>query len=319
MTKEEDLVYTPGKIIIVWQTVYFASRHEGLSMPDLSSMILEGGILGGSVPLADAIRLGKYCGFIQVQDGKILLTPAGQDELLPLCNSKDPNLAVVRFVLKTIIRSSLRNFHWLLSFDKDVEVFKLAIPADWIDLLDQAELLDFFQPEVEAWWDAIWQTVLSFDESTKKEIGDVGEKLTVDYEMERLSSDGIPQPQHHVKWVSRFSDAYGYDVLSINVEREKSKAKNPSPSQIEVKSTVARSTEKFVFKLSRNEWTTAVAHLSSYFFYCWLGINLTTLTASDGPYVVPAKRFLKIVPVDQDQAGEWSECKITIDLNAFSI
>jgi len=318
MTKEQGFVVSSGKIIILWQLIYLVSQYKKMSIQELSSMIQESGALGGTVPFDDAVRLGNICKFIEFEDGIVSINSLCEDILLPLCSTKDPNTSVVRAILQRIILLSLYRFTWLLFFDKDVDAFKISIPQEWIDILDQAELFDFEQDEVEDWWNAILANVNKFDLSNTKEIGDVGEKLTVEYENSRLISDGILHPQQYLKWISRFSDNYGYDVLSIKGKTGARKKISYSPVQIEVKSTVMTNLNNFRFKISRNEWNIALENLDSYYFYFWLGVNVIKLTAADGPYVISAKSFINKIPKDQHESCEWTECRLMIDLNSIS-
>lgn len=319
MTKNQNLVYSSGKLITLWQLIYFASQYSDVSMQELSSMFEESGTLGGSVPFDDAVRLGKYCEFLEFGDGKLILGDVCYEMLLPLCSTKDPNTFVIRFILQRIIILSLYGFPWLLFFDKDIETFKASIPQEWVDLLDQANLFDFFDKDVEEWWDVILIGLNNFDLSNTKEIGDVGEKLTIDHETDRLFLDGVLPTQHYVKWVSRFSDNYGYDVLSARGKKLKARKSLVGVIQVEVKATVSTNINSFRFKISRNEWNIALKNLDSYYFYCWLGVNVYLRNATSGPFVIPAKKFLNIIPKDQSDLCEWTECRLIIDLLNFSL
>jgi len=319
MAKDQDVIYSSGKIIILWRLIYFMSQNPEISIQELAAIIEDSGVLGGTAPFGDAVRIGRYCRFLEVDKGTVLLSEECVNFLLPLCSIKDPNILVVRFVLQRIIQGSLYGFQWLLFFNKDIEIFKVSIPEEWTDLLEQAELFKFGEKEVDEWWDAILLSVNNFDLVNTKEIGDVGEKLTIEHENTRLTSDGTRTPQHYVKWASRFSNSYGYDIASVEGKRWSKKKFDMSATQIEVKSSVSANVNGFRFKISRNEWNVALENIDTYYFYCWLGISVDKQTAADGPYVIPAKSFIKIVPRDRHNTCEWSECRLTIDLTNYSL
>lgn len=319
MAKDQDVIFSSGKVIILWRLIFFMSQNPDISIQELAALIEDSGMLGGTAPFDDALRIGRHCRFLEIDKGKVLLSEECATILLPLCTSKDPNIFVVRFVLQRIIQGSLYAFQWLLFFNKDIEIFKISIPEEWTDLLEQAELLNFGETEVDEWWDTILSSVNNFDLANTKEIGDVGEKLTVDHENSRLISDGVKTPQHYVKWASRFSNSYGYDVASVEGKRWSKRKFDISAIQIEVKSSVSANINNFRFKISRNEWNIALENIDTYYFYCWLGISVDKQTATDGPYVIPAKSFIKIVPKDRHSTCEWSECRLMIDLTSYSL
>lgn len=319
MAKEKDIVYSSGKIIILWRLIFFASQNTVLSVQDLAALIEDSGVLGGTAPFDDALRIGKYCDFLEINKGVVVLSEECTNSLLPLCSSVDPNIFVVRFMLQRIIQGSLYGFQWLLFFNRDVDVFKVSIPEEWTDLLEQAGLFNFSDKDVEDWWNAILQSINNFDLVNAKEIGDVGEKLTIDHEKARLLSEGEKNPQHFVMLVSRFSDNYGYDVTSVEGKRWSKKKFDSSAIKIEVKSSVMNNANSFRFKISRNEWNVALRNIDTYYFYCWLGINVDKHTATDGPFVIPAKSFINIVPKDRHTSCEWSECRLIIDLADYSL
>lgn len=319
MSKDINTMHSSGKIVILWRSIHFAAKNPSISVQDLSTLIESSGILGGTSPFADALQIGRNCKFLDIDRGKVLLSEDCTNLLLPLCSSLDPNTLAVRFVLQRIIQGSLFGFQWLLFFNRDVEIFKVSIPEEWLDLLEQADLLNFGEEEVDRWWDTILLSVNNFDSVNTKEIGDVGEKLTITHEGARLKSYGIRTPQHYIKWAARFSNGYGFDVLSVEGKRWTKKKFDKSEIQIEVKSSVSTSVNSFRFRISRNEWNVALKNIDSYYFYCWLGVNVDQQTATDGPYVIPAKNFIKVVPKDRNKDCEWSECRLTIDLPSYSL
>lgn len=317
MTKNEDLNYSPGKIIILWQLIFYISQNEGARIQDILGVIRDSGTMGGTTPLDGAIRLASYCRFVNIRNEKVFLSDDAKVGLLPLCSTLYPNFEIVRFVTQKILMQSIYKFSWLLFFDTDAEIFKQGIPQDWIEILDSANLLDFEDVDVVAWWKAIIEYVNDFDTLNTKEIGDVGERLTMEYENKRLKANKIRNPHHRIKWVSRFSDRYGYDISSVRGKQLKANGNIIDQIQIDVKSSVSDSENGFRFHVSKNEYLTAMENIDTYYFYCWIDVNVETKKAY-GPYIVPAKKIRSHFPNDTSEICEWSECRFKIDLKKYS-
>lgn len=75
----------------------------------------------------------------------------------------------------------------------------------------------------------------------QQRIGDVGELIAIHYEIERLRSQGIKNPEKHIKHIAHFSVSAGFDILTITSNEER---------YIEVKSSLSQKGE---FYLSENE------------------------------------------------------------------
>lgn len=318
MTKNEDLNYSPGKIIILWQLIFYISQNEGARIQDVLGIIRDSGTMGGTTPIDGAIRLASYCRFVNISNEKVFLSDKAKTELLPLCSSIYPNFEIVRFVTKNILMKSIYDFSWLLFFDTDSEIFRQGIPQDWLEILDSANLLDFEDEDVVAWWKAVIEYVNDFDTLNTKEIGDVGEMLTIAYENKRLKANKIYNPQHRIRWVSRFSDRFGYDISSIRGNLLKANNDVMDKIQIEVKSSVSDMANGFRFKVSKNEYLIAIENIDTYYFYCWTNVNVETKKAQ-GPYIIPAKKIKSHFPKDTSEICEWSECRFKIDLKKYSL
>ncbi len=77
--------------------------------------------------------------------------------------------------------------------------------------------------------------------------GLVGEQLVIDYEKEKLISLNREDLADKVKWISRDSDSYGYDIESYDVDNQG----KVIPLKIEVKTTSSRIDVEFF--ISKNE------------------------------------------------------------------
>ncbi len=89
------------------------------------------------------------------------------------------------------------------------------------------------------------------------EIGELGEQLALEYEVRRLTDLGRPDLVGEVRRVSIKSDAFGYDIESVNVINGKAKK-----IFIEVKTTINKMDVDF--QVSRNEVETSNEKKDSY-------------------------------------------------------
>ena len=95
-----------------------------------------------------------------------------------------------------------------------------------------------------------------------KKLGDRGEYIVYQAEvsrlMEELSITEAEEAKKRIKWVSRESDAYGYDIQSVN--------KDKTPRYIEVKAT-QRKVGDMDFYYTENEYETAKKYGKNYYVY----------------------------------------------------
>ena len=185
--------------------------------------------------------------------------------------------------------------------------------------METADLFSIEDASVADWWQSLLESYQEYDAEKTKQIGDIGEKLTIQHERRRLGLDGIEGLHARVKWVARFSSDYGYDILSVRGSFFRDKWGMLDPIQVEVKSSTIAAESSFSFKVTRNEWNTAQTNPDSYFFYCWVGVSLTSGTASKGPFVIPAASLVSSFPIDRSNICEWTECRLVVDLVALSI
>ena len=94
-----------------------------------------------------------------------------------------------------------------------------------------------------------------------KKLGDRGEALVMQAEIKRLMNElsiSEVKARKLVKWVSRESDAYGYDIQSVNNDK--------TPRYIEVKATHSN-IGNMDFYYTQNEYETAQEYGENYFIY----------------------------------------------------
>ena len=101
----------------------------------------------------------------------------------------------------------------------------------------------------------------------KKRVGNVGELIAYDYELDRLKSQGIKNPSKYVKHVAATNTASGFDISSITRKGERF---------IEVKSCLSKND---VFYLTENEVSTLEKLGEKAFIYC---VSISDLDSGEG-------------------------------------
>ena len=309
---------TQGHIIATWHILFLAQSYRGISTKDAVSIVEKSGKLGGTVPVKHGIKICNDYDLVRFKGEELHITEICESSILPKCDNEDPNINVLRALLRHIL--SYHNFEWLIFYDSDPEIFRetlLANDPEWTNLLDNANLFDFEEEDVNIWWGRVLARYEDYKEKLKKEIGDVGEKLTYHHELQRVKADGFSPPKSYVKWASRISDRFGFDILSIRGSFFLSSFEESDKIQIEVKSSDANNPERFRFYISKPEWNKALENLNSYFFFCWSGINLKKESAQNGPFVIPATHIRALVPTDNSDFCQWSECRCVIDVSKY--
>lgn len=317
MTKSESDLLSPGRIVLLWRIIYLVNKFSNIKIQNLINLCENLGILGGTLPVKQAVRLGQQCNLIEINNGFVVLTDECVRYFIPLCHEENPNIGFLQALLYKVIINN--KYSWLLFFDEDVEIFKVAIPQGWIDLLNSAGLFDFEEKSVKDWWKELIGTFQKYDQEKSMEIGEIGEVLTYEHEKERLIIDGFSSFHLFLKWVSKISDQYGYDLISIKGGLFGKTKDIKENIYIEVKSSILKNENSFSFYLSRNEWNTAEKYLDSYYIYCWVGIDLKSKKPKSGPFIIPIKRLTNLIPVDRSEKGFWTECKIEVDLKKYAI
>lgn len=187
----------------------------------------------------------------------------------------------VQLAFRSILRTYIEEVRpiWAYKFPAGREEAFSAMSADEIKCFEEAGLgRGAIGDDVIRWWDQISALFRNPDENELLKIGREGERLTIQYEFNRV---GVSP-----KWVSIESNYAGYDVLS--------KESNVSNDRrlIEVKAT-HKNIGDAEFFISRNEWETAVATQPRYCFYIWLCGEVNKLaivsTAEMRPHIAANK------------------------------
>ena len=110
----------------------------------------------------------------------------------------------------------------------------------------------------------------------RKRIGDLGEKIALKFERDRLQALGCPREASRVKVISaEFANA-GYDMESFDMDKDGKMHR----IYVEVKSSAGR---KIDFYWSANELEKAKTHAERYWIYFIPGIDEQTQKSSDKP------------------------------------
>ena len=99
------------------------------------------------------------------------------------------------------------------------------------------------------------------EERTYKQLGNRGEYYVYKEEIKRVMKElslNEKEAKKNVKWVARDSDAFGYDILSVNADK--------TPRYIEVKATRSKC-GNMDFYYTANEFATALQYGKNYYVY----------------------------------------------------
>lgn len=311
---------TYGHVAASWNILYLISRYNGISPKKAVNIALQMGKMGGTFPAKQGLKICLDYDLVRINEDLLYLTEVAQEKLIPKCDQDDPNVNVIRSLLFHLI--SYHNFQWLIFYDTDSAIFReqiLANDPEWVTLLDNAKLFDFEEEDVNIWWDMVLSKYEDNKNKIKKAIGDVGEKLTFDHELNRIKSDGFVPAKYFVKWASRISDKFGFDILSLRGKLLQASYNKNDKINIEVKASDSSNSVAFRFYISKPEWLTAQNNINSYYFYCWIGVNLDYDSAVDGPFIIPAKELVSFIPKDSGQICEWSECRCVMDISKYKL
>ena len=311
-----ELIISPGHIAVLWRIVIIISKYDDVRVPDAISVIKNLGAFGGTAPIEGGVEIGLKYDILERRKGIFLLKEYATIELIPFCNDEEVNKDVTRRILKKIVLAE--NFEWLVFYQEDPDIFKIYIPDNWQQLFNDTGLLEFNDTDVLKWWEEVFQHYRKYKEGQGLQVGNTAEKLSFDFESKRLVNDGHSQIDFYLKWVASVSDRYGYDIGSIRGILLKHAYNIKDSIQIEVKGQQSFDKSTFIFYLTDNEWNVAKANIDTYFFHCWVGVNINNKSGS-GPFIVPAKKLINEIQTNVGTTCEWVKCRIVIDLSTFAI
>lgn len=222
------------------------------------------------------LSVSQQCQWIRIiENGQIRLTERGEaligkeDELYCL---REQLLDVLSFIPPPWARKMIQGRFEALQ----------AMPSDAVQCFRDCDLTDGFDNETVDWWDLASQSVRSERSKIAHRIGRKAERLSLDYEKKRTSTEPL--------WQAVQTNVAGYDVLSRTEFGSEEKLK------IEVKGS-SLPIKQAQFFLTRNEWRTA-SKSNAYHFHLWLVHEMPRL------FVVPAVELAAHVPEDRLE-GRW--------------
>ncbi|MDP3549575.1 MAG: DUF3883 domain-containing protein [Novosphingobium sp.] len=165
-----------------------------------------------------------------------------------------------------------------------------AIGVNGVQCLRSAGLLNT-DARATDWWDALASANRSERDARLLAQGREGERLSLEYETDRLRREGISRDP---VWVAMDDNTVGYDILSYARHDG-----NEINRLIEVKTTLSNPPRMF---LSRNEWRTASRYGSAFEFHLW-NLNAGSLTIFSVSQIEPH------IPTDNG-LGEWESVEI---------
>ena len=229
----------------------------------------------------------------------------------------EPNSPVLRlFVTVLLLRDPPTWVAWWQGAPHDLEA---VIPAGERLILRDAGLLPAptsTDPAGWSWWQALSRVPLPEHAAIeRKQTGDAGESLTVDYERWRLTEQGYVDLAGRVSWLAQESDAYGFDVLSFAGDDRPSLSAD-TPIAIEVKSTTLPVGPYFRCFLSSHEWETAVGLGERYILHLWQAVDPgpPARSRSKRPIVMPAASLTDHLPgasACKDHCG-WQSARVEL-------
>ena len=301
------------EILAFWKILHQVHRTPGEPIGGVLKSVGNDYALGGKLPVDRGFKICLNTRSIEL-DSKSTATISDDGQSLVNSSSvSDPSSEELREIVRVLLHQN--KMSWVVFCSEDPKAFRTAVPDNWEQILDNCGLFNLSNSDIFKWWQALFFKYDQDKEARLKKIGDIGESLTYNLEKERVTDDGY-EPSVKVNWAASIDDTLGFDILSINGVYHSNG--NETPVYIEVKSSELKNLKLFRFYISRNEWDTALSNIENYFFYCWAGVKSNGAFHS-GPYIVSAKDIHKLVPSDQSTQGEWRECRITVDLTAYTL
>ena len=303
---------SPGRITALWVVLRTTSKHEKISLKNLSSIAKNTSLRGGGLPIDDGIDIGINAGLLYIKNKTIRIQKNGKD-IVDSWDKEEPNKKIIRELLKIIVINSKPP--WTTFIAKPMEERVYAIPSNWIEVLNNADLIKIpLSDDAKQWWQYVQKSFEAIEEDLRAKIGDIGESHSIHFEKNRLISCKEHDLADKIKWVSKISDNYGFDISSFYGNLNITDLEKDEEICIEVKSSIMESKSSFYFILTKNEWNTALYNSENYFFHLWRKVRkLTHNSYAEGPLIISAKKIDKLIPKNQQKDSYWLKCRIKID------
>lgn len=272
---------SPGIIVGSYQLFCWAQDYS-LSLASLSANHSH---ISGTAT-SDVLLTAQKCEWIIINEDAIELSKMAQQYVHGL------NDNVRRSMLFDYISKVRPAWASLLTKGRSESV--PFLPADIKACFYDANLMKIpLEENVILWWDEIARILYEEKDQRRIAIGRHGEKLSMDYELKRISRKPV--------WQSIESNIVGYDILS------KIALGNSAPLLIEVKASTD-SLESATAYITKNEWDTA-CNSNYYLFHFWLLQKQPKLA------VISKEQLQKNIPTNSG-AGEWERVSVPFSIFA---
>lgn len=246
---------TPGRLTALWLVLQTLAELGGRAeLSDLRASARRSALRAGGLPVPDGLKLAREGGFIFESAGTCVLEALGERALATSDEDEPPPEVLRLFITVLFLRRPPAWVAWWQGSPDDIEA---VVPAEERRVMRDAGLLP--HPPIEdpggwAWWQALGRVPLpEHRAAARKQIGDAGEELSVEFERRRLGAQGYDELADEVVWIARESDAYGFDVLSFAGDDHPPLEANDRIA-IEVKSTALPVLEYFPLFFTVHEW-----------------------------------------------------------------
>lgn len=300
---------TRGRLTALWLVLRAVGKLGGQA--ESSEVLLyarRSGLRGGGLPVRDGMRLAREGSFVVERGGVLGLADLG-DRALALADQDEPPPEAVRLFISVLFLGDPPP--WVAWWQGAPEDFDSVIPEGERQAMQDAGFLpvpEADDPVVWGWWQAMARVPLPEQTAIKrKQIGDAGEQLTLEYERWRLAEQGHPELAAQVLWVAQESDAYGFDVLSFAGD-DVGDLEVDDRVAIEVKSSALPPRGQFPLYLTAHEWKTARGLGWRYRLHLWHSVEPGPPARSEGdhPIILPAEQLTSHLPLEPS-CGE--ECR----------
>ena len=288
-----------GRITACWLVLRSLQRLGGeASRRDLLAFASRSSLRSGGLPIRDGIRLAIEGGLAHERHDGLQLSEAGTD-VLSFSPEDEPTPSARRFLLTRLLLADPPT--WVAYWQGDPAALDNVVPPNERKSLSDSGLLpvDDSTEDLDRWafWRALGRVPLMSETAAhRKRLGDAGEHLSVEFERHRLNGDGRPDLATQVQWLSRESDAYGFDILSfvggMGPDADRRVA-------IEVKTTSLPRAARLHFFLSAHEWNTAQRLGDQYVVHAWTRVDPgpPVIAREAGPLLIQPHMIAPHLPV----------------------
>lgn len=313
---------TRGRLTALWLVLRSLEKLGGQAGgPEVIRYARRSSLRAGGLPLQDGVRLAREGDFILDNADVFALRPLGV-RALDLGSEDEPSPAVTRlFVTVLLLRHPPSWVAWWQGAPGDLAA---VIPKGEQVVLHDAGLLPppaSADPAGWGWWQALSRVPLPEHTAIeRKQVGDAGEALSVEYERRRLADEGYPDLARRVAWLAQESDAYGFDVLSFAGDDYPGLAPTTALA-IEVKSTTLPAGPVFRCFLSAHEWHTGAGLGDCYVLHLWPAVDPGPPPASraDRPVILTTAALSDHLPGASAcaDACSWQTARLELPLGSL--